>query len=307
MYQIPVLFVFFNRPEISKKAFQSIRECRPSKLYLACDGPREKVKGERELVEQLRSDICSMVDWDCEVHKLFQEKNVGCGPNVYASISWLFQNEERGIVLEDDCIAEPSFFPYMESLLSEYENDLRIGMITGTNPVSKYVSEYSYMFSRFKNCWGWATWRSAWEKMDYNMDWRKTSLAQSVVNNSGFNGKDNHRWRWQQQYIDNGWVSAWDWQWYFSLAAQNQLCVFPKYNLISNIGNDANATHNASGNITFTTRQLEFPLTHPPLVVPDVAFEKLMYKNTSPLGRRINRHIPHKLKEIKNKIMSIFK
>ncbi len=308
MYDIPILFVFFNRPEIALKAFQSIRECQPEHLYLACDGPRATVPGEDALVAGLRAQITSSIDWDCSVHTFFQEKNVGCGPNVYAAISWLFANEECGIVLEDDCIADPSFFPFIRQMLETYRQDQRIGMIAGTNPVaSAYRAPYSYLFSRFKNCWGWATWRRAWEAMDYPMQWRNTPLAESVIVNSGYRGKDNHRWRWQLQYMDNQWVSSWDWQWYFTLASQNQLCVFPSVNLISNIGNDAAATHNASGNITFRTNAMEFPLRQPPFMVPDTAFEKKMYRHTSSFSLRVNRHIPHALKALKRRLLAWLK
>ncbi|MBO4281804.1 MAG: hemolysin hemolytic protein [Bacteroidales bacterium] len=308
MYDIPILFVFFNRPEIALRAFQSIRACRPKRLYLACDGPREHVPGEGKVVEELRASVCASVDWDCSVQTFFQEKNVGCGPNVHAAISWLFANEEWGIVLEDDCIADPSFFPYVQDLLETYRDDQRVGMIAGTNPVaSAYKAPYSYLFSRFKNCWGWASWRRAWEAMDFSMQWRNTPLAASVIDNSGYRGKDNHRWKWQLQYIDNAWVSSWDWQWYFTLSARNQLCVFPGVNLISNIGNDAAATHNASGNITFRTYAMAFPLRRPPVMAPDIAFEKQMYRHTSSLSLRVNRHIPHCLKALKRRLLSWWK
>lgn len=308
MYDIPILFIFFNREESALKVFESIRQCKPKHLYLSSDGPRDRKANEKEVVQNLRDKITAMIDWDCELHTMFQEKNVGCGPYMYKSIDWLFQNEECGIILEDDCIPNASFFTFMEYALKRFKDDSRIGMIAGTNPIAGYQSPYSYLYSRFNICWGWASWRTDWQTMDYKMSWRHTPLEESIIKNRGYACKDTHRWRWQIEYIENDYVSAWDWQWYFSLAAQNKLCVYPQVNLVNNIGNDLNATHNSkAGNISFATKEMKFPITDPPYIVPDIEFEKLMYRQGSSLKLRINRYIPHRLKELKNKILGKLK
>ena len=144
--------------------------------------------------------------------------------------------------------------------------------------------------------------------MNYEMTWRHSPLEESIINNRGYACKDTHRWRWQINYIENKYVSAWDWQWYFSLAAQNQLCVYPQVNLIKNIGADVNATHNSKAkDISHEVLELSFPLSDPPYIVPDIQFERLMYKEGSNLKLRINRRIPRKVKDFKNKILNIFK
>ena len=164
-------------------------------------------------------------------------------------------------------------------------------MIAGTNPIMQYTPRCSYLFSRFKSCWGWATWRRAWNNMDLGMQWRETDLR-NVINNSGFNGKYNSKWYAQLKCIDNGAVSSWDWPWYFSLAAQNQLCIYPACNLVSNVGNGADATHTSLSSVTYKATPLSFPLVHPRTVMPDCEFDRLFSKRENTLYWRIHRMIP---------------
>lgn len=300
MFQEPILFIIFNRPEISFKAFSEIRKVQPQKLFIAQDGAREG-KNEDDIIQKTRKTILDNIDWECEVKTLFQSSNLGCGIGVFTAIQWFFDNVERGIIIEDDCIVNSSFFPFMEEMLEKYKDDQRIGMIAGTNPIKGVNYNFSYHFSRFKSCWGWATWKRAWKNMDINMEWRKMELD-SILNNSGFNGQDLAKWRFQLNYIDNKFVSAWDWQWYFSLAAQNQLCIYPKVNLVSNIGNDSNATHTSFSNITLKNEELSFPLKHPTNIVPNVYFDKAFYKRGNTFFIKLSRLIPYKFKK-KTKII----
>lgn len=295
-FRLPVLFVIFNRPEMSQRSFSFIRTAKPNKLYIASDGARLDHPGEEEVVARTRSSVLAMIDWDCEVQTLFQEQNLGCGPGVYTAISWFFEHEEMGVVIEDDCIVSESFFPFMEQMLTRYATDQRIGMVAGFNPNPMPQLADSYLFSRFKCCWGWGSWRRAWQGMDIEMDWRNSD-ADSVIWNCGYGGRDRSEWLYKLKCIDRGYVSAWDWQWYFSLAAQNQLCVFPKVNLVSNEGNDAAATHTAIGNIYKPRYDLQFPLKYPQRMVPNEKFEKAFYRRSNSFYRRLVRWVPYGVKK----------
>lgn len=296
MYNTPVLFVIFNRPEIAYKSFLKIREAKPQKLYIAQDGARIDKEGEKELVLETRKRIMDLIDWPCDVQTLFQEQNLGCGKGVFTAISWLFENEEKGIVLEDDCVVNPSFFNFMEEMLEKYKDDQRIGMVAGSNLIPAYKeNRSSYFFSRYKSCWGWGSWKRAWANMDLEMNWRKDYLM-DVVNNSGYYAKGQDKWLHQLKCIDTNYVSAWDWQWFFTLASQNQLCVYPSVNLVSNIGNDADATHTSFGTITYESYELEFPLREPLYVCPNERFDKTFWKEENTLRLRFQRLLPNALK-----------
>ena len=146
-FTMPVLFVFFNRKNTACESFKRIRNAKPAKLYLAQDGARKDKCGEDIIVKETREAILSMIDWDCEVKTLFQDENLGCGVGVFTAISWLFENEEMGVILEDDCVVTNSFFKFMEQMLRKYKEDQRIGMIAGSNLISGYTEhKTSYFF-----------------------------------------------------------------------------------------------------------------------------------------------------------------
>jgi hypothetical protein len=289
IYNVPILFIIFNRPEVAKKSFDSIKKRKPKKLYIACDGARPNKEGEKEKVEATRSAILDSIDWDCEIKTLFQSENLGCGQGVFTAISWFFNNESQGIILEDDCVANESFFIFMEEMLERFKNDLRIGMIAGTNPI-KVVSEFSYVFSKYKSCWGWATWARSWKQMDYNMSWRKHD-EKSVINNCGFNGLDYKVWHKKMINAELNKHNIWDHQWYYSLSMQNQLCVYPKTNLVSNIGFGKDATNTWFTETYIESEELTFPLIHNPIFAPDYNHDRLFFMKDNNLKTRFVRQI----------------
>ena len=303
---IPVLFIIFKRKEISLQSFARIKKVKPTKIYIACDGARPFIKGEIDLVSNTRQAILDQIDWDCEVKTLFQDENLGCATGVYTAIDWLFKHEDTGIILEDDCVVQDSFFPYMEELLTKYKHDERIGMIDGANYIHSVHVPDSYCFSKYKSTNGWGTWKRAWKNMDMNMEWRKTIYMKSIISNMGFRSKDIKYWKYRLKVIDHKQASAWDWQWYFTLAAYNQLSVFPKHSLVTNIGFGEGATHTTEKNIPINyiaNKELEFPLSHPKYIVPFELFDNGFYNNNNTLFYNLMKYVPFKIKNFVKKIV----
>lgn len=305
-YDIPILFVIFRRKDVTMRTFAAIKAAQPAKLYIACDGARETVSGEQELVEATRQAVENAIDWPCEVHRRYQDHNQGCAKAVSSAISWMFETEEMGIILEDDCVAKASFFKFVREMLHRYKDDQRIGMVAGTNLVSSKVTmPDSYCFSKYKACWGWATWKRAWSNFQLDMPWRDSDYYQSVIANNGFRAKDKNYWKYRLNLIDANYVSSWDWPWYFCLAAQNQLCIFPSKDLIVNIGFDAEATHTSFFNLPKykDEGELSFPLRHPRYIVPYEPFDKAFYKANNNLYMRLSSCIPLWLKRKLKKML----
>lgn len=305
-YDIPILFVIFRRKDVTMRTFAAIKAAQPAKLYIACDGARETVNGEQELVEATRQAVENAIDWPCEVHRRYQDHNQGCAKAVSSAISWMFETEEMGIILEDDCVAKASFFKFVREMLHRYKDDQRIGMVAGTNLVSSKVTmPDSYCFSKYKACWGWATWKRAWSNLQLDMPWRDSGYYQSVIANNGFRAKDKNYWKYRLNLIDANYVSSWDWPWYFCLAAQNQLCIFPSKDLIVNIGFDAEATHTSFFNLPKykDEGELAFPLRHPRYIVPYEPFDKAFYKANNNLYMRLSSCIPLWLKKKLKKML----
>ena len=157
-FDIPVLLLTWRRPETTRQVIEAIRPVAPSRLYVASDGPRNAV--EARAVDATRALMTQLVDWPCQIKTRYSETNQGCQLGVSAAITWFFEHEQAGIVLEDDCVPHPDFFPYCRELLMRYWDDSRVWCISGDNfQAGVWRGEGSYYFSRYNHCWGWATWR----------------------------------------------------------------------------------------------------------------------------------------------------
>lgn len=307
MYKIPILFIIFNRKDIALKTFETIKVIKPSKLYIASDGARPHVAGEKAKVEATRKMVLDAIDWDCEVKTRFSEINQGCCNGVFNAINWLFESEERGIIVEDDCMLKSSFFPFAEEMLDKYKDDLRIGLIDAANYLPNINIPDSYGFSKYKSTNGWATWKRAWKLMDLNMEWRGGAFEDSIIANMAYKSKEYAFWKYRLKAIDLNDVSAWDFQWYFTLSAHNMLAIYPKYSLTTNIGFGEDATHTNHGKMPsyyISQHELEFPLKHPKYVVPYLPFEKAFHKQSDTFYERVKRLMPF---SIKMKIKSLLR
>ena len=266
-----VLFLVFNRPDTTRQVFEAIRQAKPPRLYVAADGPREGKLGEAERVEQVRT-IATAVDWPCEVKTLFREKNLGCKKGVNSAITWFFEQEEQGIILEDDCLPHLDFFSFCENLLDRYFSDERIFVITGNNfQNGKWRGDASYYFSKYPHIWGWATWRRAWKHCQIDMNfWPEWKASDAWTKYQS----DIIERRYWQKIFDrcySGQIETWDYQWTASTWHKNGLTATPNVNLISNIGHREDATHTHDKNsplATIKTSSLD-ELQHPKAIFQD--------------------------------------
>jgi hypothetical protein len=270
MFNTPILFLIFNREDTTQKVFDAIRQQRPKYLFVAADGARKNKAGEAEKCQRVR-DIVKQIDWDCELKTLFRDENLGCKTAVSSAITWFFENVEQGIILEDDCLPAPSFFPFCEELLDRYKNDTRIGHISGNNYLPGRIDEQlSYDFSSCVHIWGWATWRRTWENFDLKLSfWEEHKDKRSSL----FNNKREEIYF--SSFISDALagrknLSVWDTQYWFSLRVQNQLSVYPAVNLVENIGlGEPNASHTTKKKKkqSIPASAIAFPLKHPKYVL----------------------------------------
>ena len=173
--QSPVLFIIYNRIDTAKLTFDVIKKVKPSRIYIAADGPKS-IK-DKENCEASRA-IVNEIDWDCQVKTLFRDVNFGCKNAVSSAINWFFENEEMGIVLEDDCLPSIDFFMFCDQLLLKYKDDNKISIISGCNfQHGKNWGSYSYYFSNLTHVWGWASWRRVWNNYDVDLKNYDTSFA----------------------------------------------------------------------------------------------------------------------------------
>jgi hypothetical protein len=267
MYQVksPILFLIFNRPKETQLLFNAIKEAKPKKLYVAADGPRNN--GKDELVCMETKDVLKQIDWDCELITLFRDENLGCGKAVSSAISWFFDNEEEGIILEDDCLPSTDFFRFTDEMLERYRNDSRVGHINGCSfQDGQMRGEGDYCFSKLYLVWGWASWRRVWDKYDFNLSGLNIALKEDVMSNL------TDCYRFKEVYYDSfiktesGLIDTWDYQYNLSNLLNGYLSILPNYNMITNIGFNNDGTHtfdsnSPMSNIPFDT--LPLVLLHP--------------------------------------------
>ena len=268
--KVPVLFLIFNRPDLTIQSFEAIRAARPDQLFISGDGPRT---GEVEDVEKvaLARTVTERIDWDCEVRTRFHDQNLGCAQAVSSGIGWAFESVNNLIILEDDCLPSTSFFPFCTELLERFRNDQRVFVISGDNfQQGPPRTSYSYYFSRFNHCWGWATWKRAWKHFDLEMrlwpeirdgNWLVDVLQDPLATTY---------WKRIFGQVHAGKIDTWDYQWTFACWMQGGLTVLPAVNLVQNVGFGENATHTKKETCHGPPAEnLIFPLSHPSYVLRD--------------------------------------
>ncbi|MBB6610712.1 nucleotide-diphospho-sugar transferase [Pontibacter sp. Tf4] len=271
----PVLLIIFNRAHTTQKVLDRIRQVKPKKLYVAADGPRPGHETDAVRCAEARA-VIEQVDWDCEVKTLFREQNLGCGVAPSSAITWLFEHEETGIILEDDCVPSKSFFWFCQELLEKYKNDTRVMHISGNNYLNGWQrdSDYSYYFSNKVNSWGWATWRRAWQLYDFNLGNYPELKNKGYLNGIFLNKfEETYRLSKIEETIANLQKGdVWDYQWEFTVYSNSGLCIVPEVNLVSNIGFGEDATHTFNQfeeKAKIRENEISFPLRHPRFVIRD--------------------------------------
>ena len=294
-----VIFIIYNRPDVTARVFEAIAGAKPDRLLVVADGPKNDEDAVR--CEAARS-VIKGIDWPCDVCTDFSGTNLGCRRRVTSGLSWAFSNVESAIILEDDCLPHPTFFPFCQELLERYQDNYKISHITGSNLMwEPYESRQSYFISRHGGIWGWATWRRAWALYDDAMaNWPKQRRKKVHF--------ERFLTRREARFFEIEWDNmcrgqpTWGYRWIYSSVMNDLYGIVPACNLISNIGFGPSATHTRGHDSSprcRTTEAITFPLIHPE-PVRDLAFEevyasRVLHKHRSILFRAMrhlrNRHL----------------
>lgn len=282
-----VLFLVFNRLNTTKQVFDAIRQAKPPKLYIAADGARKNKEGETEKVKAVRDHIINSINWECEVKTLFREENLGCKHAVSEGITWFFENEEQGIILEDDCLPSNSFFYYCETLLEKYRDDERIFLISGYNKQEQWKDDESdYFFSYYGGIWGWASWKRAWNYYDIDMKELPDFLKKNKLAHLLGDKQAKIRSYQLMNYTD----STWDYQWGFARHLNSGMACVPSKSLIANIGFGDNATHtHVNTEKSVQRHEISFPLKQNSYVIVDRDYDDNFFREGNILNKIKNQ------------------
>ncbi len=286
LIDIPVLILFFNRPEPLSQVFAQVRQARPSRLFLYQDGPRSEA--DMPGIMACRQ-VVSAIDWDCQVEHLYQERNYGCDPSEYLSQKWAFSRVDKCVVLEDDDVPAVSFFAFAKEMLDRYEHDERITMVCGFN-VEEHTTDTtdSYFFSTYFSIWGWASWRRVIDQWDEHYTWMDDPQAVSRIKalsaERGYRDDflpmcRRHRAQGKAFYETIFWAH---------LLLSGGLCIVPAHNMVSNLGATPGSTHFGADlatlphgyrrNFTMGRYDMQQPLRHPRYVIEHVAYRHRAYR-----------------------------
>jgi hypothetical protein len=308
MLSTPLVYIVFNRPRQTIQTFAAIRAQRPSRLLIIADGPRPGHPTDAGNCAEVRR-IVSEIDWPCEVLRNLSEVNLGCKRRVVTGLDWAFENVERAIIIEDDCLPHPDFYPFCETLLERYENDPRVMVITGDNfQDGRRRGPASYYFSKFNHVWGWATWRRAWQLNDASMrfwpGWKTSGAWEAFIPDA----LERQYWSEIFESMYRQEIDTWDYSWAASVWYHGGLTATPKVNLVENIGFGPDATHTA-----LEEHQPCAPASplgsifHPPTVVRDVKADRYLFDHHfGGINRRFHRRLLRLPLRIGGKIRDTF-
>ena len=319
----PILLITFNRPNHTRKVLERILEAKPQALYVFQDGAREDNDNDavrcaevRQVIDTLWTNYLSYAVAENEkqqprLHRYYSDINLGCGPGPVTAISWFFEHVEMGIVMEDDCLAHPDFFPYCEELLIRYQKDNCIGFIGGCNyQDGQKHGNGSYYFSMgHHGTWGWASWQRVWNQFDYNLDSITEKEFASIIRYYGRDPRFIVYWEDMFARIKKDRMndSAWDYQFYFSCWKHHQLAIMPNVNLVSNIGDGIDATHtNGLSPMLYTMIYPILPLNHPVVVKQDCRADMYFHRTyiqSYDYGWRGLKRLPYRLNKCLKKIL----
>lgn len=278
-----VVLLAFNRPEHTARTLEAIRAARPAELFLVADGPRPDRPDDAELVARTRA-VMETIDWPCEVRRRYSPDNLGCEGNVETGLDWVFSQVDEAIILEDDCVADPTFFAYAEALLDRYRDDPTVWQVAGNSHwvPARLFEDDSYRFAAWASVWGWATWADRWHRhraafpRDHQGPGgdapRRTTPARPrqdlLVTRAG-------RAHFAEAATSDDIVRhGWDKQWWLTMMTEGGLAATPAVNLVENVGFGAGATHGVYEHATEPARPMPLPLRHPEAVVLDVEVER---------------------------------
>ena len=292
----PVVIIPFIRPEKTRRVFNEIKKARPEKLFVLSDGGRNEAEWTK--VRAIREMFDHEVDWPCEVFKRYPENNLGCKANIASGLYWVFEHVEDAIILEDDCVPDPTFFRFCQELLEKYRYDLRVTNINGTNLAvrdPKFKCDDSYYFGIIDATWGWATWKRAWKHYDVDMkkwpQWKAEGLLKKVLNSDEY--VDYYTYFFDQYHT--GTIDAWPAQWLLARWSLGSVAINPANNLVTNIGFDRESSHglydpnDVRANIP--TTPMKFPMKHPATIVANQEADDFVFR----YGVQINYYFKHKI------------
>lgn len=285
LVDVPVRVNIWIRPECQRKQLEVLRAARPSVLFLISDGGRND--REWEAIRQNRELLEGGIDWDCTLHKLYEDKNNGLYTMSAKAADLIWSKVDRCIFLEDDQIPSVSYFRFCAELLEKYKDDTRITAIAAMNYAGVWErASADYFFCERGSIWGLALWKRSYELRDPSFAYGKDPYTLRLLKERTKDVKymQGSIFGYAKDELHEGHKAGGEFYNRFHVYAHHQLYIVPKYNMMNNIGCTEDGAHTASYQILpraikslyqMETHELEFPLKHPKYIIPDQDYRRL--------------------------------
>lgn len=304
MVETPVLFITFARPEYARQTWEGIKAAQPKTLYFYSNKGREEKDGEVKRNNEIRKYI-NEIDWKCDLHTWFRKECVNAYDSIRGAIDWLFENEECGIVLEEDCVPTKAFFSFVDQMIPKFRNEAKVWCISGDNYLDKSLSGYDYFFSHYHWMYGWASWRRVWS----GIRWDDNSIKEAITNvryrKIYKTFKQVLYKRIELHQVKDLMIQNKCWDYVFGLYCDcnEGLTICPREHLITNVG--VFGIHHDKGIISAVNKLANpqndyYLINNYPDVKPDLEFDKQTFyvADYSPLHIRTYRTIIRQIKRL---------
>lgn len=238
----PIVLFVYNRPKHTRKVLMSLEKnmlASDSLIYIISDGPKNA--DAVEPVNAVRSIIRE--PWHFKhITIIERSQNLGLAENVIDGVTKVINKHGRVIVLEDDLETSPWALTYFNDALERYQHHERVMEISGfMYPVQHPRRLPKSFFFRVANSWGWATWKSAWDKFNPDIQELTKDFKRRDRRRFSIDGKENF-WKQVKEYRA-GKINSWAIRWYLSVFKNNGLVLYPRHSMVQNLGTDGSGTH----------------------------------------------------------------
>ncbi len=275
----PIALFVYNRPEHARRTLAALRDdplARVSDLTVFADAAK---RPEHEAaVGQVRSLVRETTGFR-SVTVVARERNLGLAASITDGVGRLCAEHGRAIVLEDDLIVAPDFLGFLNAGLDRYKTDERVMQVSGYMYPGRFASDTDAVFLPIVTCWGWATWKRAWDRYDPTAaGYARLQTDLELRRRFNINGAYDYYGMLERQI--KGRIDSWAVRWLLSVVLADGIVLFPPFSLVENIGVDGTGTH-GGGSLALhgklvPGRRLPAPLRFPPgLEVDQLAFAEV--------------------------------
>lgn len=284
-----VLLIAFVRPDLLDEALDGLRRGPVRRVFLALDGPRPDRPGDAAAIDACEALVRSAFAGVVPVEVLRRDTNLGMKRSCTSAIDWFLARVGEGIIIEEDCVVDPSFLRFAGELLHRYRTDERVMGICGGLPSgAPGIPDASYGFVRNFGVWGWATWERAWRHNDPDLAGVSDAEIDAVLRRQPDTSTTFRRfWAHLIRACRDGRDPNWDFPWTYSAWRNGGLFIRPDRNLVSNIGHDERAAQTTAPDPRLSrvpTAPMTFPLRHPPEITHDAAFDRWSDRHVKGIG-----------------------